>query len=139
MTPRLHETAETEQTWVLGPLTGPMLSTNDQMHWRPKAEITRRWRTDARVLAQAANVPHLERVRIVVEWLPPDRRRRDPANLALIAKAITDGLVDAAVVADDDHLHVSGPYCELGELTRPRIPARRICQVRILITREVSP
>jgi len=138
MTSRLHDGAETEQTWVLGPITGPMLSANDRMHWRPKAAITARWRADARVLAQAARVPHLERIRVVVEWLPPDRRRRDPANLAPVAKAVVDGLVDAGLVADDDHRHVTGPDLRLGEVVRPRIPAPRICQVRIHITREVS-
>lgn len=36
-----------------------------------------------------------------MEYLPRDRRRRDPSNLMPTQKAVVDGLVDAGVVPDD--------------------------------------
>jgi hypothetical protein len=122
--------------WTLGPITGDMLSLNDRPHWSKRHKITKQWRGDAATLAKAAQVPQLQRIRVVIEWLPPDRGRRDSANLAPVAKAIVDGLVDAGVVPDDDHTHLLGPLVEMGPVTKPAVRTPRSCCVRIHITPE---
>jgi Holliday junction resolvase RusA-like endonuclease len=61
-------------------------------------------------------IPTLARAHIVGEFRPPDRRRRDVANLYPSFKAAIDGLVDAAVLVDDDDTHLVGPDMRLGGL-----------------------
>ncbi|MGH3499341.1 MAG: hypothetical protein ACRDQA_00330, partial [Nocardioidaceae bacterium] len=68
----------------------------------------------AHYLAIHARVPHLDAAHIVYEYRPPDRRRRDTANLYPSAKACVDGLVDAGVLDDDDSEHLTGPDPRLG-------------------------
>lgn len=45
-------------------------------------------------------------------------RRTDPANAADTTKPLVDGVVDAGVLADDDHTHVVGPNHVYGEPIR---------------------
>jgi Holliday junction resolvase RusA-like endonuclease len=67
-------------------------------------------------MALAAKVPHLERVSIVVEYQPPDRRRRDADNPAPSAKACIDGIVAAGVLTDDAcPRYVTEIRCTIGE------------------------
>ncbi|MGH3503177.1 MAG: hypothetical protein ACRDQA_20120, partial [Nocardioidaceae bacterium] len=64
------------------------------------------------------HIPHLQRAHIVAVYQPPDRRRRDPANLYPAVKACVDGLVDARVLPDDDAAHVVGPDMRLAPIAR---------------------
>ncbi|GAA3223050.1 hypothetical protein [Actinocorallia longicatena] len=110
-----------------------MLSANVRLHWRRKAAITRGIRFATKVQALNQKIPRLERVHILGEYLPVDRRRRDPANWAPSAKAAVDGLVDAGVLEDDDHTRVTGPDMRLGDLAQDVTGLRRP-RLRLIIT-----
>jgi hypothetical protein len=113
---------------------GPPHSANARLHWAERARRTRLWRNGANIRAQAARIPWLDRAHVVVEWLPPDKRRRDPGNLAPAAKAICDGLVDAGVLPDDDAAHLTGPDLRLGEIRRA--PYGSPWVLRVIVTEE---
>lgn len=93
-----------------------LLNANQRLHWRKKAPITRALREASAILARQARIPTLARAHIVGEYRPPDRRRRDVANLYPSFKAAIDGLVDAAVLDDDDDTRLVGPDMRLGQL-----------------------
>jgi len=109
----------TARTWTLGPMEGRTLTANRRPHWTYRAAVTKEWRELAWGLAREQRIPRLERARIVVHWLPADRGRRDPNNVAPMSKAITDGLVDAGVLDDDDATRLDGPDHRLGPITPP--------------------
>ena len=93
-----------------------LLNANQRPHWRVRSARTKRIREEAAWLARKAGIPTLARAHIVGEFRPPDRRRRDVANLYPSFKAAIDGLVDAAVLPDDDDTHLVGPDMRLGAL-----------------------
>lgn len=109
-------------------------SANARLHWAEKARRTKLWRDGACVRARANRIPPLQRARVVIEWLPPDLRRRDPGNISGAAKAICDGLVDAGVLPDDDAKHLTGPDLRLGELRRA--PYGSPWVLRVTVTEE---
>jgi len=104
------------RTWRIElPAGMPLLNANHRTHWRRKAERTRAIRQAAMLHARSALVPQLERAHVTGIYEPPDRRRRDPANLYPSFKAAIDGaLVDAGVLPDDDSTHLDGPDMRLG-------------------------
>ena len=108
--------------------TNLLLSENGRGHWRERARLSRYWRTltqiEARSLINRGTWPRLQRAHITVTISWPDRIRRDPANYTLTAKPIVDGLVDAGLLPDDDHEHVTGP-----DMRRARGPL----QIHLLI------
>jgi crossover junction endodeoxyribonuclease RusA len=110
-----------------------LITANGRYHWAAKARLVRAIRQATAWQAKAARIPRLERAHIIAEYLPPDRRRRDPANWAPSAKAAVDGLVDAGVLEDDDHTRVTGPDMRLGDLA-PLTANRRMPRLRLLIT-----
>lgn len=119
------------RTFVLLVPAVTLINANERPHWRKKAAITAGIRWAAAMQARADRIPHLDRVDIIAEYLPPTRQRRDPANWAPSAKAAVDGLVDAGVLDDDDHTRVTGPDMRLGETAyvvtgqrRPRLLLR---------------
>lgn len=124
----------TPRTWTLPPITGPRMTANDRpAHFAVRARTTRHWRTLAWAEAKRAGIPPLARARILIEWLPYDRRRRDPANAAPMGKACVDGIVDAGVLPDDDDAHLEGPRFEIGKpTTRPAFA--RVPQTTLQIT-----
>ncbi|WP_128683426.1 hypothetical protein [Actinomyces qiguomingii] len=69
--------------------------------------------------ARFSRAPRLERARIVIESLFPDRRRRDTHNLMPTVKPIVDGLVDAGLLPDDDTRHLVGPHLEASSELSP--------------------
>lgn len=83
------------------------LSMNDRRHFMAHAKAVKRWRSDARILATALRIPQLESVHIRAEIYKPKAGRYDPHNLFPTLKSIIDGVVDAGVVADDDHRHLT--------------------------------
>ena len=101
--------------WVLEfPAGQELLNSNHHAHWRRRQRLTKELRELAGWLARIHHVPGLGRAHILAEYQPPDRRRRDPANLYPSWKAAIDGLVDTGVFPDDDALHLDGPDMRLG-------------------------
>jgi hypothetical protein len=84
---------------VRGKLTS--LNSERSTHFTQRSEATRQWRTDAYWEIKRANLPHLDRVSIIVQ--PYQRRSvlQDAGNCYPVVKAIVDGLVDAKVLDDD--------------------------------------
>lgn len=127
--------ARAGRQWTLPLITGPRLTANDRPHWAKRASVTRTWRTLAWAEAKRARIPALDRARIVIEWMPPDRRRRDPANAAPMGKAAVDGIVDAGVLPDDSAQYLDGPDFRLGRVTpSPLAAAARMATLRITIS-----
>jgi crossover junction endodeoxyribonuclease RusA len=103
------------RTWTVAlPAGMPLLNANRRQHWTAKAKLTRALREAALVCARRDRVPHLAKAHIVVEYRPPDRRRRDVHNLFPSAKAAIDGVVDSGVLSDDSDQYLIGPDMRLG-------------------------
>lgn len=117
----------------------PLLSLNDRKHWAARNAATRRLKEAAWAMAlKARSSPEfvarpMDRAVITVEYQPPDRRRRDPDNLAPAGKALIDGLVAAKVLPDDDGKHVAAVRYVIGPLY-PLHPRGRV----ILHVREIG-
>lgn len=85
----------------------PGLSLNDHStHWRTRAKNTKTIRQEVFWKVRAAHVPALDRVRVDVAWVVPNRRVRDVDNLAGLLKVIYDGVgsnrgISARIVDDD--------------------------------------
>ncbi len=126
--------------WVLPVAVDTRMTANDRLHWRRRAELTARWRRCGWVYAKQARIPALTRAHILIEWLPPDRRRRDPANAAPMGKALVDGIVDAGVLPDDSAQFLDGPDYRLGPPADQvwRVPGRAALRVTITELAEVS-
>lgn len=106
------------------PLPPAALSPNARGHWAAKARATKAYRHRAEMTARA-NVPAHRRERwpaaeVRWTWYFPDRRRRDPDNIAAACKALWDGLRDAGIIADDDRLVIHPPTVAV-DRERPRI------------------
>lgn len=104
--------------WVLDIPPGELINANERLHWAVRARRTRDLKRDALVVALAARVPRMDRIRIVGVVHPPNRRRRDPHNLYPTLKAYIDGIVKAGVIVDDDSSHLAGVEMVLGEPAR---------------------
>lgn len=89
------------------PLPPRGLSPNARLHWRPKAALTAKARSDARLAAiHAMNVndmvpPLWENVTIQAFFYFRDRRRHDRDNALSSLKGSFDGLCDAKLLLDD--------------------------------------
>ena len=93
------------------PAPAKWLNSNDRMHWRPKAKLTKTWRQAAHVYARQAKLPKgLTRVRIDAQVHKTTPNRYDAMNLYPTLKAVVDGLVDYGLVADDNNDQVTGPF-----------------------------
>lgn len=97
------------------PLNTQLISANDTLHFRKKAELVKALRNTAWATARQAKLPALQRAHIFYV-LHPDtkKRRRDPGNWSPSAKAAVDGLVDAGVLPDDNEAHLLGPDPRIG-------------------------
>ena len=103
------------RTWTVELPAGlTLLNANERLHWRPKNNRTQAIRAASFACVKAARVPKLKRASVVVEFRPPDRRRRDVHNLYPSAKAAIDGLVDAGVLPDDSDRYLVGPDMRTG-------------------------
>lgn len=95
------------------------LNANQRSHWGRRARSVQEIRSTACMLARASRIPRLDSATVLAYVHPATRRRRwDPANWYPTVKAAIDGLVDAGVVADDDHEHVVGPIMLPGPRVR---------------------
>jgi hypothetical protein len=102
------------RSWRIDLPCGPLLTSNQRLHHMAKADLTKDLRGYAATLAKAAHIPLLERVHVYAYVIPPDRRKRDPANWYPSVKAAIDGIRDAGVIPDDDAAHLVGPDMRLG-------------------------
>ena len=94
-----------------------LLNANDRDgHWARRSRITTGLRQIAGWTARAQGVPPLQRAHILAVYEPPDKRKRDAANLYPSFKACIDGIVtDAGVLPDDDAAHLDGPDMRIGK------------------------
>ncbi|MGI3198472.1 hypothetical protein ACRJ4B_15955 [Streptomyces sp. GTA36] len=104
-----------------------LINANQRIHEKARARLTKKIRAAAmeavsecpslmEALAAAKPQPLFQRAHILGVLHPSSAgRRRDPANWYGSFKAAVDGLVDAGLFDDDDHLHVVGPDMRLGE------------------------
>jgi crossover junction endodeoxyribonuclease RusA len=76
-------------------------SPNARSHWSKKSKAARIYRAACHLLAKQAGItaPAGELL-VVMEFVPPDARRRDLDNLLSSAKSGLDGLADALKVND---------------------------------------
>ena len=80
-----------------------LLSLNDRLHFGARYRRSQDLKKAAWVMALKAKVPRLERVSVVAEYQPRDRRHRDAENTcAPSGKACIDGIVAAGFLPDDD-------------------------------------
>lgn len=92
------------------------LSMNQRLHWAPKAERVRQWRTLARFTAARDGLPTgLDSVHITAHVHKTDNRSYDVHNLLPTMKAVIDGLVDYGLIDDDDNSRLTGPDMRHGD------------------------
>ena len=92
-----------------------LLSLNDRLHFGERHRRTQDLKRAACVMALSKKIPRLERVSVVVEYQPRDRRHRDADNIAASAKALIDGLRAGKILPEDDSRHVTEVTCRIGE------------------------
>jgi crossover junction endodeoxyribonuclease RusA len=93
------------------------LSSNDDRAgklYHARRHTVAAWRAAGRDHAERGGLPPLPAARVIAELCFRDHRRRDPSNYGDTAKAVLDGLVDAAVLPDDSSRYVLGPDMRLG-------------------------
>lgn len=78
------------------------LSPNARMHWAALSKVKRKYRNACReqAIVQGAQPMAGYYFRVLVTFVPPDRRKRDRDNLIASMKAGFDGLADALQVDD---------------------------------------
>jgi crossover junction endodeoxyribonuclease RusA len=126
-------TADAGRSWRIDLPCGPLLTSNQRLHHQAKARMTRHLRVEAKLLTLAAKIPRLERVHVYAYVIPPDRRKRDPANWYPSVKAAIDGITDAGVIPDDDAEHLLGPDMRLGVSIPCHRHHQRWVHLRLLI------
>ncbi|MGT2959332.1 endodeoxyribonuclease RusA [Streptococcus bovimastitidis] len=82
-----------------------MLSSNDRLHFRKQANITKFLRQLAKLKASGSSVSYSPKkpCKVSVAVFSPTRRRLDPPNFYPTIKAILDGFTDAGIWTDDNH------------------------------------
>lgn len=85
----------------------PPLTMNQRIHWRQRAERTRKIRDSVAWKAKAMLLGQHEHIAVQLHYATGDQRRRDADNLVPTMKPAVDGLVDAQLVPDDDPAHVT--------------------------------
>ncbi|NNJ16373.1 endodeoxyribonuclease RusA [Pseudomonas putida CSV86] len=77
-------------------------SPNARVHWARKSKAARSYRSACHLLAKQAGIKAPEGdALLMLEFVPPDRRRRDDDNLLAMFKAGRDGLADALGIDDN--------------------------------------
>ena len=83
------------------------LSPNARVHWAKKARAAKTYGTIAAFEASQLKRPKgLKCVRVVIEFYPPDNRRRDLDNMLASMKPAIDGIA-AAIGVDDSKWEIS--------------------------------
>lgn len=123
----------TSREWVISLPPGlELLSLNQREHWGKRNSTYQALKKAAWALILNTRVPRLDRISVTVVYDPPDRRRRDPDNLALTVKALVDAAVASKIIVDDDSSHVAWAHAEIGGQVYPKGRLR-------LVIREVAP
>ena len=92
-----------------------ILTSNQRLHWRAKAEKTSNIRQRSLLSWRIAGSPRMERARCVAHLAYPNNRNRDAGNLQPTIKAAIDGIVSGpgntggCLLPDDDDAHLIGP------------------------------
>lgn len=117
---------------------GEWLSANDHRRRWDRAARAKALRARGGWLARAQGIRPVDGlVRIVATIHGRTEVRSDPNNCADTTKPLIDGLRDAGVLVDDDHLHVIGPDHRWG---KPDHAMRQGSHVVVLtITPEEEP
>lgn len=76
------------------------LSPNARLHHMALAKLKAAYRQQCRLLANQHKQPIPDAPALVLEFMPPDRRRRDRDNLLASMKSGIDGVCDALGVDD---------------------------------------
>lgn len=77
------------------------LSPNKRLHWAARSKAARAYRQACYLLTKQAGIQAPEgRVLLALEFVPPDRRRRDDDNCLAAFKAGRDGVADALGIDD---------------------------------------
>lgn len=96
-----------------------MISSNDRLHFRKQANITKFLRQLAKLKASGSSVSYSPKkpCKVSVAVFSPTRRRLDPPNFYPTIKAILDGFTDAGVWTDDNHEVIKSLSFEYGGLS----------------------
>lgn len=96
----------TQQYLIRLPWPPSSLSPNARGHWSIKAKAAKKYRGEARLIAQGAGCRALSCDALTVEitFHPPDKRHRDTDNMLASIKSGLDGIADATGV-DDSKWH----------------------------------
>ena len=111
------------------------LTSNQRLHWAPKAERTRMLRAIGKSEAVKAGLKDLGPTHVAAFIGYLTGGRADPANSAPTIKALIDGITDAGAWPDDDHAHVIGPTY----LRDPKSPTPHAYTVRLVLTSQQVP
>lgn len=105
-----------------------LLTLNQRLHWRKKADRTKWLRAYARLAARhpLVRTRFTTPVRCVITVRWPDGRRRDVHNLTPTFKACIDGIVDAETIPDDSDDWLIGPD---PRVSKDRCPKHLACQL----------
>ncbi|QXR37277.1 hypothetical protein EGK70_007250 [Alcaligenes aquatilis] len=76
------------------------LSPNARLHYMALAKLKAAYRQQCRLLANQHKQPIPDTPALMLEFMPPDRRRRDRDNLLASMKSGIDGVCDALGVDD---------------------------------------
>lgn len=79
----------------------PYPSLNNRRDKRFDGPMLKRWRETSALLCRQQVGQVLVAPVVRLHFFPGDNRRRDRINLALVHKAVVDGMVDAGLVPDD--------------------------------------
>lgn len=124
-----EQTAAEARSWEVALPPGlELLSLNGREHWAERARTFKSLKTAAWAMLLNARLPRLERVTVRVVYDPPDRRPRDPDNLAATVKPLVDAIVAAKILPNDTSEHVLWAHAEISA------EVRRPSRLRMIIT-----
>lgn len=132
----MTESLADSRSWTFD-VFGPIFSENGRYVPMQRARLAEKWRKIGGWLARGHSIPHMNRARIDVVWVPSRRGRHDPSNATPAVKALVDGMVtDAGILDDDDSTRLDGPYVTLA--TVPGRVQKGHWWLRVTVT-EVTP
>lgn len=79
------------------------LSPNARVHWAKKSKAAKQYRAECFLLTKKAGIaaPLADEILFALDFVPPDRRKRDDDNLLASCKALRDGVADALGIDDN--------------------------------------
>lgn len=88
-------------TALMLPWPPKVLSPNARVHWATKSRAAKVYRNACYLLCRAASLPvPAGRALLSLEFIPPDRRRRDDDNCIAAFKSGRDGVAQALGIDD---------------------------------------